>query len=597
MPRRKAPTLYVVETGDDGERPVVRIVAGKRSRAIDEAERHLVERDLDLFQRSGFVVRVAPEEVDVGAGKKAEVLRIHAVGAQHMRERFTKAVDLQKYDSRTKKWVSVDCPKDFAEAYLERVGCWKLPPLRAVSTTPYLCYDGSVNTRPGYDPATGIYLDTRGIVFPALPPAPTRAEALAALDRLDCVLGTLDIVDDVSRSVALSALMTPILRGAMSAAPLHGITAPVAGSGKTKVVHIAAILATGHWAPMTALGQNEEETEKRIGAVMRAGDVICALDNATRPIGGEFLCQAITEPLVAPRILGSSSRSMIPNTIVFFATGNNVEDALQKIGMGGVEAVAFDASSDDPAELTDFILGKIGAVRKAQADAARATIAAIDQMLVNREEAQALAAMERVAGTLDRFADRHASLRGAHRAAYERLLGAVATLHARTVWAATRRAGKYWNFDVYQYLGDGAAAEAKVRSGEAIAGLTAVIESDQGNPELASAHDLLAQILANAEQWEMDFVNAARHHAVAVYQEPLSRAQDVWDACEAPYGTGQGYYRDGVAATLRKWFEEHVELREELERRVTRAWTTSVIAPLRRAAGLGGPAAADMVAE
>jgi transcriptional regulator with XRE-family HTH domain len=276
----------------------------------------------------------------------------------------------------------------------------------------------------------------------------------------------------------------------------------------------------------------------------------------------------------------------------------NVEDALQKIGMGGVEAVAFDASSDDPAELTDFIVGKIGAVRKAQADAARATIAAIDQMLVNRDEAQALAAMERVAGALDRFADRHASLRGARRAAYERLLGAVATLHARTVWAATRRAGKYWNFDVYQYLGDGAAAEAKVRSGEVIAGLTAVIESDQGNPELASAHDLLAQILANAEQWEMDFVNAARHHAVAVYQEPLSRAQDVWDACEAPYGTGRGYYRDGVAATLREWFEEHVELREELERRVARAWETSVIVPLRRAAGLsGGAAPTDMAAE
>ena len=175
---------------------------------------------------------------------------------------------------------------------------------------------------------------------------------------------------------------------------------------------------------------------------------------------------------------------------------------------------------------------------------------------------------------------------------------AVTTLHARTVWAATRRAGKFWNFDVYQYLGDGAAAEAKVRSGEVIAGLTAVIESDQGNPELVSAHDLLSQILANAEQWEVDFVNAARHHAVAVYQGPLSRAQDVWDQCEAPYGTGQGNYRESVGATLREWFEEHVELREELDRRVARAWETSVIVPLRRAAGLrSGAAPTDMAAE
>ena len=47
-----------------------------------------------------------------------------------------------------------------------------------------------------------------------------------------------------------------------------------------------------------------------------------------------------------------------------------------------------------------------------------------------------------------------------------------------------------------------------------------------------------------------------------------------------------GGYRDRVAADLRTWFEENVELREELDRRVARAWETSVITPLRRAAGL-----------
>ena len=263
-----------------------------------------------------------------------------------------------------------------------------------------------------------------------------------------------------------------------------------------------------------------------------------------------------------------------------------IEDALQKIGMQGVDAVAFDASADDPADLTTFIVEKIGSVRKVQADAARATILAVDQMLSNQQEAQAMAAMEAVGGNLERFADRNHTLRGARRPAYERLIAAVTTLHPRTVWAATRRAGRFWNFDAFQYLGDGAAAEAKVRSSDVIAGLTAIIELDQSNPELASAHGFLAQILANAAQWEADFVNAARHHAAAVYHEPLGRAQDLWDRCEAAYGTSMGGYRESVAADLRGWFEENVELREELDRRVTRAWETSVITPLRRAAGL-----------
>lgn len=82
------------------------------------------------------------------------------------------------------------------------------------------------------------------------------------------------------------------------------------------------------------------------------------------------------------------------------------------------------------------------------------------------------------------------------------------------------------------------------------------------------------------------FVNAARHYAVAVYLEPLGRAQELWDRCEEPYGTGRGNYREGVAGRLREWFEEDVELREALERRVGRAWEARFIAPLRKSAGL-----------
>lgn len=262
-----------------------------------------------------------------------------------------------------------------------------------------------------------------------------------------------------------------------------------------------------------------------------------------------------------------------------------VEDALQKIGLAGIESYAFDASGDDPRELTAFILDRILAVRNAQAQAATATIKAISQMIENRAEAEAMAALATVSGNLTRFAERRVELRGARRHPYERLLSAVTSLHARTVWAATLRNGRFWNFDVFQYLGDGAAAEAKIRSSEVVAGLTAIIESDLDNGELESARGFLMQVLANIAQWEADFVNAARHHGGAVYLQPLSRAQDLWDACEHDYGLGMGGYRDGVAERLRTWFEDNVELREELERRVARAWETSFIAPLKQAAG------------
>lgn len=264
-----------------------------------------------------------------------------------------------------------------------------------------------------------------------------------------------------------------------------------------------------------------------------------------------------------------------------------VEDALQKIGLTGIEATAFDAASDDPDSLSRFALERIGAVRHAQAEAATATIEAITQMIENRAEASAQAALLTVSGNLDRFADRSTPLSGTRQPAHERLLAAVRVRHARTVWAATVRNGRFWNFDVFQHLGDGAAADAKRRSADTMAGLTAIIESDLGNDELETTRGFLEQVLANAARWEADFVNAARHHAVAVYHLPLSRDADLWARCESEYGTGMGGYRDGVAAKLRHWFEENLALREELERRIVRAWETSFIAPLKRAAGSG----------
>ncbi len=111
-----------------------------------------------------------------------------------------------------------------------------------------------------------------------------------------------------------------------------------------------------------------------------------------------------------------------------------------------------------------------------------------------------------------------------------KLFGRGRVYHARTIWAATLRAGRFWNFDVFQHLGDGAAAEAKLRSSEVLAGLTAIVDSDLDNEDLATTRGFLAQVLANAAQWEADFVNPARHHAGAVYlHAPL-----IWPAVHLP---------------------------------------------------------------
>ena len=43
--------------------------------------------------------------------------------------------------------------------------------------------------------------------------------------------------------------------------------------------------------------------EKRLGAALIAGDRIISIDNCERPLGGELLCQALTQRILKPRVL------------------------------------------------------------------------------------------------------------------------------------------------------------------------------------------------------------------------------------------------------------------------------------------------------
>jgi putative DNA primase/helicase len=161
--------------------------------------------------------------------------------------------------------------------------------------------------------------------MPALLMNPTRHDALAAAKRLDQLLCDFPFLDAASRSVALSGLITPVVRGAMPVAPLHVYDAPEAGSGKSYLVDLSSIIATGEVAPATAAGRDEEETEKRLASELMSGQPIISIDNLNGGLFGDFLCQAIERPIIKPRILGRSETLRIENNVTIFANGNNIQ--------------------------------------------------------------------------------------------------------------------------------------------------------------------------------------------------------------------------------------------------------------------------------
>jgi transcriptional regulator with XRE-family HTH domain len=263
----------------------------------------------------------------------------------------------------------------------------------------------------------------------------------------------------------------------------------------------------------------------------------------------------------------------------------HVEDALTKVGAGGLEVEFFDSRSDDPSALTAILASKIGISRASQSTGLKTAILAVDQMLANVAKAQTLAVFEAVNHELTIFADLNKALKRTQAPVWGRLINALSARHPRTVWAATRRKGNFWNFSAYQHLGDGAAAEAKRRSAPALDGLRAIINNKLADPELASAHGFLGQLLDDLGAWEADFVEAARHHAISIYKPKLTSAQELWDACEEKYGIGLSDYRGAVAAEVQAWLQDEVDLAEKVERRIQKAWRTAFIQPLRKTAG------------
>ena len=305
-------------------RPTIRIIAGDLPRVVGEGEMAMMNADLPLYQRGSMVVRPASSAVTITEGHKVNALRLVVVNRHYISEAMTFAANWERFDARAEDWVSTDCPLRIADTYLAREGMWKLPVLTGIINAPTLRADGSLLNQPGYDAATGLLYDPQGGFFPAIPAHPDRGLALSALRFLRGVIETFPFVTGADRAVALSGMLTATIRRSLPAAPLHGFNAPTAGSGKSLLVDIASMIASGRPAAVIAQGKTEEEMEKRLGAALIAGDPLISIDNCEIGLGGELLCQVLTQPMLKVRLLGKSLNIEVPSTAAVFATGNNL---------------------------------------------------------------------------------------------------------------------------------------------------------------------------------------------------------------------------------------------------------------------------------
>lgn len=303
------------------------MVGGELSAIVNRAEAALLT-DGTIYQRGGILTRPIKLDRALGDATKASVKR----DAGSMMLIGVKEPWLVEQMGKVLKWYTPGSdhtprpadPKPIYARTLIGRGEWPFPVLRGVVTAPTLARDARIIAEPGFDSASGLLVDIVPNTFPPIPENPSECDAGAALDLLARPLRGFPFVDKAAKSVALSAMLTSLVRLSLKQVPLHGYDAPAAGTGKSMLAEMVGLLATGFRPPALSQDGGHEEDEKRLSTVLFAGDPVIHIDNCELPIAGAFLCSMLTQEVVQARILGLSERRILPSTALVLASGNNL---------------------------------------------------------------------------------------------------------------------------------------------------------------------------------------------------------------------------------------------------------------------------------
>jgi putative DNA primase/helicase len=344
-----------VETLDN--RPTIVVSGGKRHENADAGIDALQQAESGLYRRDKQLARVAIVTAKGSDGALVKVPSVAVVGRSALGRSLGQTANWVKPD-KFGDLHAVDPPDEVARQIIEMFDEWPFPELLGVIATPTMRPDGSLIVHEGYDRQTGVVL-VAAPPMPPIPEYPTEGQAQRALEVLDGLLDEFPFVVDPddkrqsarlnpSRSVALSAMITPVVRAAMPVAPAHLIDAPSPGTGKSYLCDLISAIAVGDRCAVIAMAPNPEETEKRLIGAALAGHPIITLDNCREIVAGEFICQVIERPVLELRPLGTSEMRRIRNSFTVLVNGNNATVAADVVRR--ILRAALDADMENPEE-------------------------------------------------------------------------------------------------------------------------------------------------------------------------------------------------------------------------------------------------------
>jgi hypothetical protein len=207
-------------------------------------------------------------------------------------------------------------PPAYANTWLnQHVERARLPIIKLFTHNPVFTDDWRL-VAPGFDAQSGIYYAGPAVA------ARTGTEHLDALLKDFCFKSPADRTNYLG--MLLTAMLMPQFIGSKPAALFNGNQPEL---GKSILAQVIAILRDGQTTETASYNPNDEEFEKRLGAIVRRGVTTIIIDNAKSRgrnprIESACLERSITDAILSFRLLGQSASIRAENSHIFCITAN-----------------------------------------------------------------------------------------------------------------------------------------------------------------------------------------------------------------------------------------------------------------------------------
>jgi len=281
---------------------------------------HAANRPPVLFRRAGSLARLILGDGDphIALADEAAVYGLLARSADWVRV-TDDAV------------VSVSPVRDVARDLLAYPDV-ALGPLDGVVCAPVFDASGTLISQAGYHAGARLwYHQASELALDQLPSAVTAGHAEAARRLLfDELLVDFPFVSESDRAHAVAAMLLPFVRRMVAGCtPIHLIEAPTPGSGKNLLGDAISLIATGHACEPTTVTSDEDETRKKVTALLAKAQPVILLDNVRVGIESAQLASALTAEVWSDRLLGQNRMIDLPNHATWLVTANNPRLSLE----------------------------------------------------------------------------------------------------------------------------------------------------------------------------------------------------------------------------------------------------------------------------